>query len=344
MSSTTPLRCAVFSARKYDIDALTQASKTLQSPHKLVFLESGLDETTATLAHGFDAACLFVNDRGSAEVLESLRAGGVKVLLLRSAGFNHVDLAAAHRLGIPVLRVPAYSPDGVAEHAIGMMLTLSRKFHRAFNRVREHNFNLEGLLGFNMAGKTVGVVGTGKIGLCMCRILRGFNCHVLAYDVVHNPAAVDLGVRYVPLEQLLRSSDIITLHCPLTPDTHHLLNAERLKLTKRGVMIINTSRGALLNTADAIDFLRSGHIGTLGLDVYEEEDRLFFRDLSDQILPDDVFSLLLTFPNVLITAHQAFFTVEALTNIAETTVSNLMEFAAGRINPDRQVLPDRVRN
>lgn len=340
---TSPLRVAVFSARRYDQDALTQASQTLGSPHKLVFLESTLDETTASLAHGFDAACLFVNDRGTAPVVESLAAGGVKALLLRSAGFNHVDLATAHRLGIPVLRVPAYSPDGVAEHAIGLMLTLSRKYHRAFNRVREHNFNLEGLLGFTMAGKTVGVVGTGKIGMCVCRILRGFGCRVLAYDVMQNPEALALGVEYVPLDELFRSADIITLHCPLTPDTHHLVNAERLRLTRRGVMIINTSRGALLDTAAALDFLRSGHIGTLGLDVYEEEERLFFRDLSDQILPDSVFSLLLTFPNVLITAHQAFFTTEALTAIAETTIGNLLDFAAGRINPQRQVLPDRVR-
>ncbi|WJK43458.1 2-hydroxyacid dehydrogenase [Solwaraspora sp. WMMA2056] len=333
------MRVAVFSTKPYDTRFLTEANAA--AGHDLVFLEPRLSPETAPLAAAADAVCAFVNDDLSAPVLETLAHGGVRLIALRSAGFNHVDLATARRLGLTVTRVPGYSPYAVAEHCAGLVLALNRKIHRAYNRVREHNFALNGLLGFDLHGRTVGVVGTGKIGVRFIRIMAGFGCRVIAADPYPADEAVAAGASYVPLPTLLAESDIITLHCPLTPETHHLIDEERIAQMRDGVMLINTSRGALVDTAAVIRGLKSGKIGYLGLDVYEEEADLFFEDLSDQMLRDDLFSRLVTFPNVLITGHQAFFTEEALHNIAATTVASLTAFeregSAARIAPDALV-------
>lgn len=321
------MRVMVFSTKPYDERSLRAAHEADdKAEHELVFLEHRLNRETAELAAGYDAVCAFVNDDLGAEVLAVLARGGVRLVALRSAGFNHVDLATAARLGLTVARVPAYSPHAVAEHCVGLILALNRKIHRAYQRVRENNFALTGLLGFDLHGKTVGVVGTGRIGVCFARIMVGFGCRVLAYDPYPNDEARQTGADYVPLERLLADSDIVTLHCPLTPETYHLIDRERIAQLKPGVMLINTSRGALIDTVAVIDGLKDGRIGYLGLDVYEEEADLFFEDLSDQLLRDDVFSRLLTLPNVLVTGHQAFFTEEALDNIAATTIANLTAF------------------
>jgi D-lactate dehydrogenase len=321
------VRVAVFSTKPYDERFLTAAND--DHGHELTFFEARLDATTAGLASGHDAVCAFVNDRLDAAALAGLAAAGVRYVALRSAGFNHVDLDAAEANGIAVARVPAYSPNAVAEHTVGLILALDRKIHRAHARVREGNFSLEGLLGFDLSRRTVGVVGTGKIGAAVIRILSGFGCRILAYDIAENPECVAAGAAYVSLDDLFGGSDVVTLHCPLTPDTYHLIDDEALSLMRDGVMIINTSRGALVDTEAVIEHLKAGKVGYLGLDVYEEEGDLFFEDLSDRIIQDDVFSRLLTFPNVIITGHQAFFTAEALEAIAATTVDNLSAFAAG---------------
>ncbi len=310
---------------------------------ELVFLETALSERTAELARSSRAVCLFVNDRGDAAALERLAGLGVRLIALRSAGFNHVDIDAAARLGLTVARVPAYSPHAVAEHAVGLILALNRRLHRAFARTREHNFSLDGLMGFDLHGKTVGVVGTGRIGAAFCRIMIGFGCRVLASDPQPSHAVRDLGVEYVPFERLCEQSDIISLHCPLTPATHHLINARTLARMKRGVMIINTSRGGVVDTRAIIDALKSGHLGHLGLDVYEEEGDLFFRDLSSEPIQDDVLARLLTFPNVVLTAHQAFFTREALDNIVATTLDNIVAFERGAIPPQNLVTAALIR-
>jgi D-lactate dehydrogenase len=320
------MRVAVFSTRPYDREYLSRAA---EGKHELTFFEPRLAKETAVLASGFEAVCAFVNDDLSAPVLEVLKQGGTRALALRSAGFNHVDVAAARTLGFQVAHVPAYSPHAVAEHAVALMLTLNRRISRAANRVREGNFALDGLLGFDMAGKTVGVVGTGKIGAIVAKILRGFDCNVLLFDKFPNPQLEQYG-KYVDLPTLWRESDIVTLHCPLTPDTHHLVCEEALQQLKPGMMIINTSRGALVDARCAIEGLKSGRIGYLGLDVYEEEADLFFEDHSSDVIHDDVFARLLTFPNVLVTAHQAFFTQEALSEIARVTVLNLDEMSSGK--------------
>lgn len=317
------MKVMVFGAKAYDKQYFVQENNRFG--HELVFQEAHLDASTATLASGFDAVCAFVNDRLDEACLASLAQGGVHAVALRCAGFNNVNLAAAERLGLQVVRVPEYSPHGVAEHAVALILALNRKIPKAYSRVRESNFLLEGLLGFNLNTKTVGVVGTGKIGAVFCSIMRGFGCRVLAYDLYENPSCVQAGVTYVGLETLLAEADIISLHCPLTPQTYHLINDDALTAMKSGVMLINTSRGALIDTVAAIQHLKSGQIGYLGLDVYEEESDLFFEDVSDKILEDDIFARLLTFPNVLITGHQAFFTHEALQNIAQTTLENLAQ-------------------
>jgi D-lactate dehydrogenase len=322
------VRIAVFSARGYDRRFLEEANA--RHGHDLTFLEARLDATTVSLADGFDAVCPFVNDRVDADVVARLAAGGTRLLTLRSAGFNHVDLEAAEDHGITVVRVPAYSPYAVAEHTVALMLGVERKIHRAANRVRDGNFALEGLLGFDLRNKRIGIIGTGKIGMIVARIMRGFGCSIRAYDPFPSDEVRDLGVRYEDLDTLLGECDVITLHCPLTPETHHIIDAEALTKTRPGVMIVNTSRGALIDTRAVIDALKDGRIGHLALDVYEEEGDLFFEDLSDTGIQDDVFARLLTFPNVLITAHQAFFTEEALRNIAETTLGNATAFAAGR--------------
>lgn len=326
-----------FSFKGYEKPGFELANR--DAGHVLTFLESRLTERTALAAAGFPAVSIFVNDLADAPTLQRLFDGGTRLLALRSAGFNHVDVEAAHRLGMTILRVPAYSPYAVAEHAIGLMLTLNRKFHRAYQRVREQNFALDSLLGFDMHGKTVGVVGTGRIGVAAIRILLGFGCRVLAFDPKPGSECVALGVQYVPLVELLAESDIITLHCPLTPATRHLIDAAALARCKPGVMIINTSRGAVVDTHALIAALKTGHIGSVGLDVYEEEENLFFRDLSDAVIQDDLFVRLLTFPNVLITAHQGFFTREALAAIAQTTIRNISDFERGTIREDHRVTP-----
>jgi D-lactate dehydrogenase len=321
------MRVAVYSTKSYDQRYLAGANA--DHGHELTFLEARLTPRTAALAEGFESICAFVNDDLSAPVLEQLAKGGTTLVALRSAGFNHVDLVAAADLGLTVVRVPAYSPYAVAEHAMALILGLNRKTHRAYARVREANFALNGLLGFDLNGRTVGVVGTGAIGTVFSRVALGFGCRVLAYDPSPNDACRELGVGYVALDDLFRESDIIALHCPLTPQTYHLVDAGSLGLMKPGVMLINTSRGALIDTVAAIDALKTGHLGHLGLDVYEEEADLFFEDLSDRVITDDVFSRLLTFPNVLITGHQAFFTSEALEHIAATTLANVSAAGAG---------------
>jgi D-lactate dehydrogenase len=321
------MRVAVYSTKPYDHHWMTRANG--EHRHDLTFFEARLTRHTAALADDFDAVCAFVNDEVSEPVIARIAEGGVKLIALRSAGFNHVDLAAAQDHGLRVVRVPAYSPYAVAEHAVGLILTLNRKLHRAYTRVREGNFALNGLLGFDLHGRTVGVIGTGTIGTVFIRIMAGFGCRILAVDPYPSDAARAAGAEYVTLDRLFAESDIIALHAPLTPDTHHLINAETLAQTKHGVMIVNTSRGALIDTQAAIDALKTGRLGYLALDVYEEEADLFFEDLSDRVITDDVFSRLLTFPNVVITGHQAFFTEEALEHIATTTLANLTAAEAG---------------
>ncbi|HWL82690.1 MAG TPA: 2-hydroxyacid dehydrogenase [Roseomonas sp.] len=317
---------AVFSTKPYDRRFLDAANAAAGGKHRLTYLEARLSPGTAVLARGADAVCAFVNDRADAATLEAFAEMGVRLLALRSAGFNNVDLPAARRLGVTVARVPAYSPEAVAEHTVAMILALNRNIHRAYNRVREGNFALDGLLGFGLKGRTVGVVGTGRIGLAVARIMLGFGCRVIAQDPYPDAAVTALGITYTSVPELLAESDIVTLHCPLTPETHHLIDADAVRRMRRGAMLINTSRGAIVDTRAVIAGLKSGAIGHLGLDVYEEEADLFFQDLSGKVIQDDVFARLLTFPNVLVTAHQAFFTTEALTAIAETTLANITAF------------------
>jgi D-lactate dehydrogenase len=323
------IETAVFDAKPYDREYLSQAA----DPDRITlrFHEFRLSAETAAAAHGAQAVCLFVNDQADRPCLEMLAAMGVKLIALRCAGYNNVDLAAAHALGLAVVRVPAYSPHAVAEHAVGLLLTLNRKIHRAYNRVRELNFSLSGLVGFDIRGKTVGIVGTGKIGRIAAQIFRGFEADVIAHDPY--PAsdwATAQGVRYTDLDELLAVSDIVSLHVPLLPETRHLLNSRTLSRTKPGVFIINTSRGKLIDTTALIAALKSSHIGGVALDVYEEEEGIFFQDLSGQVLLDDELSHLLIFPNVLITAHQAFLTREALSEISRVTMENIIKLETRR--------------
>lgn len=319
------MKVAVFSAQHYDQQAFTQwTDPSLQ----WLFLPQRLDETSVQAAEGCNAICAFVNDQLNATVLQRLQQLGIHFVALRCAGFNQVDLVAAKSLQIQIARVPAYSPEAVAEHAVGMMLCLNRKFHRAYNRTRDNNFDLNGLLGFNLHGKTVGLIGTGRIGLATARILQGFGCRILAYDPVPTMPA-PASIQYVSLSELYASADIISLHCPLTPQSRHLIDSQSLAQMKKGVMLINTSRGALVDTQAVIKALKTGHLGYLGLDVYEQEADLFFKDLSLQVIADEVFQRLLTFPNVLITGHQAFFTAEAMQQISAITSENLLTFQRG---------------
>jgi D-lactate dehydrogenase len=320
------VKVAVFSAKNYDREFLNSANA---SRHELQFFEPHLNEQTASLAAGFVAVCVFVNDRVGSATVAKFSSLGVRLIALRCAGYNNVDLTAAKEHAIKVVRVPGYSPYAVAEHAIGLILALNRNLHRAYNRVREGNFALDGLLGFDLHGKTVGIIGTGKIGTVMAQILTGFGCPTLAFDPIPNERCRSLGARYVKLDELLAQSDIVTLHCPLTPDNKHMIDARTLTKMKTGVMLINTSRGALLDTVAVIEAFKNGKIGYLGLDVYEEEEQIFFEDRSGLIIPDDVFARLLTFPNAIITGHQAFFTREALENIAAITVDNITSFENG---------------
>jgi D-lactate dehydrogenase len=323
------MKVAVFSTKAYDRRSLEAANAS--HGHELFFLESRLAPTTAPLAAGHGAVCAFINDELHARTLEILAHGGTRLIALRSAGFNHVDLKAAAELGLKVLRVPAYSPHAVAEHALALIMTLNRKTHRAYNRVREGDFSLDGLLGFDMHGKTAGIVGTGKIGMILGEILAGMGCKLLGCDPFPHERFKKIGT-YVGFPELLGESHIISLHCPLTPESHYLINKETLAQMRQGAMLINTSRGALIDTKDVTKALKSGKLGYLGLDVYEQEADLFYEDLSGTIIQDDVFQRLLTFPNVLITAHQAFFTENAMKNIAETTIGNITDFEKGTPN------------
>lgn len=325
------MKVAVYSHRNYERPFLEAAAA--EHGIELLPIEAALSPITATLAQGCSAVSIFVGDDASEASLKSLVAGGTRLLALRCSGFNHVDLVAAERLGLSVTRVPAYSPHAVAEHSVALMLALNRKVHRAFNRVREQDFSLDGLMGFDMHGKTAGIVGTGEIGAVACQILAGFGCRVIAHDPKPNPRCTAMGVRYTGLPELFRESDIISLHCPLNPATHHLIGAEALSLMRPGVMIVNTSRGAVIDTRALIRALKEGRVGSVGLDVYEEEGDLFFRDLSESVIQDDVFVRLMTFPNVLITAHQAFLTREACTAIARITLGNVAGFRNGRLAP-----------
>lgn len=318
---------AVFSSRRYEKDSLQQAFAN--SEHHLHFIEAHLNATHAPLAAGCEAVCAFVNDVLDAATLNLLAAGGCRLVALRCAGYNNVDMDAAQQVAIKVVRVPAYSPYAVAEHACALLLGLNRHIHKAYNRVRDSNFSIEGLVGFDVHGKTVGVVGTGTIGAVFCQIMRGFGCRLLANDVAPNRECQAIGVEYVGFERLLQEADIISLHCPLTPDTQHMMNAMALEACKPGAVLINTSRGGLIDTHAVIKALKSGHLGGLAIDVYEEEGDVFFEDLSDKVIKDDELMRLTTFPNVLITGHQAFLTYEALTNIAQTTRANIDSFTAG---------------
>jgi D-lactate dehydrogenase len=322
------MRVAVFSTHGFDRQFLDEANITRR--HDLHYFEARLTPATSALAHDFPVVCAFVNDQLDATVLTALASGGTRMIALRSAGFNHVDVNHARGVGLTVSRVPAYSPHAVAEHTIAMILSLNRKIHRAYARVREGNFALDGLLGFDLFDRTAGIVGTGKIGTVVARILLGFGCRILAYDVAPSQECREMGVEYVPIDDIWTRSDIITLHTPLTPQTRHMIDANAIARMKPGVMIVNTGRGALVDTPALIAGLKSGHIGYLGLDVYEEEEHLFFQDLSSHVIQDDVFARLLTFPNVVVTAHQAFFTREALRAISETTLDNISAFEQSR--------------
>ena len=318
------MKMAVFSTKKWVRDSFDAANP--EFGFQFTYYEPRLGPDTAKLAADHDAVCAFVNDDISAAVLDELLGYGIKLVAMRCAGFNNVDIKRAAELGIIVVRVPAYSPYAVAEHALGMILALNRRFHRSYTRVRDGNFALDGLLGFDVYGKTVGIIGTGKIGQVFATLLSGFGTRVLAYDKFQNDQwAADAGVTYAPLDQLYRESDIISLHCPLTHETYHLINKYAIETMKPGVMLINTSRGPLIDTDAVIDGMKNHKVGYLGLDVYEEESELFFEDLSGEVIQDDTFVRLQTFPNVLITAHQAFFTKEAVDNIAMTTLQNIRD-------------------
>ena len=323
------MNIAFFSAKPYDRLSF-EAANAEPPQHAITFLEPRLTATTATLARDHGAVCAFVNDQLSADVLERLHAGGTRLIALRSAGYNHVDLAAARRLGLTVTYVPHYSPHAVAEHTLALILALNRHLHRAYSRVREGNFSIDGLLGFDLHGKTVGLVGVGKIGVCVARILHGFGCRVLTVDPTPLPEELGTTVTPCSLDEMLEAAEIVSLHCPLTPETRHLINRETVSRMKRGVMLINTSRGGLVDTAAAIDGLLSGQIGYLGLDVYEDEAELFYEDRSNRLIADSLFSRLLTMPNVIITGHQGFFTREAVATIASTTLRAATDFGAGR--------------
>jgi D-lactate dehydrogenase len=320
------MRTILFSAQPYDHLYLDPAAR--KAGHELTYVEARLDASTARLAEGYPCASAFVHDRLDAAAIEQLTTRGVRAIVLRCAGFNNVDLEAADRFGLIVARVPYYSPFAVAEHAVGLMLTLNRKIHKAYNRVRENNYSLDGLLGFDLHGRTVGIVGTGAIGQATARILNGFGCKLLFVDPQPNDVCKLLGT-YVPFEELLERADVVSLHCPLTPSTHYLFNEQAFARMRPGAYLVNTSRGALVDTAAAINTLKARRLGGLALDVYEEEEGLFFQDRSGQILDDDLFARLLSFNNVLVTAHQAFFTHEALEAIAATTMRNLTQIERG---------------
>jgi D-lactate dehydrogenase len=320
-------KIAFFDAKPYDIESFNLENKDFE----IQFFKTHLEPENISLVQGYEIICLFVNDQVTAAMMTQLKSYGVKLIALRCAGYNNIDLKAAAAAGIRVVRVPAYSPHAVAEHSLALMLTLNRKTHKAYNRTRDNNFTIGGLLGFDMAGKTVGIIGTGQIGKVLIKILKGLEMNVIAYDVIHDEkAAQQLNFKYVPLETLFKESDIISLHCPLNKQTEHIINAKSISLMKNGVMIINTGRGKLIDTPDLIKGLKSKKIGCAGLDVYEEEGDYFFEDYSQKVMDDDTLARLLTFNNVLITSHQAFFTIEAMHQIAQTTLNNIKDFLTNK--------------
>lgn len=317
------MKVAVYSTKKYDKNYLELVN--VKYGFDLEFYDFMLTERTAKMAEGADAVCIFVNDVADRRVLERLKALGINIVALRCAGFNNVDIEAAAELGIKVVRVPAYSPEAVAEHTVGLMLTLNRRIHRAYNRTRDANFSLEGLMGFNMYGRTAGVIGSGKIGVAVMRILKGLGMNLLTYDPYENPQALELGAKYVDLDTLYHQSHVITLHCPATPDNYHMLNKAAFDKMRDGVLIVNTSRGSLINTKDALQALKCRKVRGLGIDVYENEQGLFFEDKSNDVIQDDTFSLMAASHNVLMTGHQAFLTEDAITNIVEVTLRNIAD-------------------
>ncbi|MEA5510401.1 2-hydroxyacid dehydrogenase [Crocosphaera sp. UHCC 0190] len=325
------MKVAVFSTEPHDRHFLDLANQSMNTNHELVYFDTRLEPKTASLAEGFPAICAFVNDDLGQETLKNLASHGIKLIALRCTGYNNVDLKTAAELGIKVVRVTAYSPYSVAELAIGLILMLNRKLYKAYNRVRDDNFSLTGLLGFDLHGRTVGIIGTGKIGVIFAKIMQGFGCHLLGYDPYPNPQFKAFeNTHYVDLPELLANSDIISLHCPLTPENYHLINETTIEQMKNGMMLINTSRGQLIDTKAVITGIKSGKIGYLGIDVYEQEDDIFFKDLSGTIIQDDTFQLLQSFPNVVITSHQGYFTENALNDITTTTINSLTEFEEGK--------------
>lgn len=331
-STGQKMKVAIFNTKAYDKEYLNRANMGSLSPHELMFYEVPLNTQTVQLAKGCQAVCCFVNDHLDKCVLEELAHMGVQLIALRCAGFNQVDVVAAKKLGLRIARVAEYSPHAIAEHALGLIMMLNRNLHRAHNRIRENDYSLNGLLGFDLVNKTVAVIGTGKIGQVFANIMLGIGCKLIAYDVKPDADLIAKGVRYLSLNDLWAEADIISLHCPLTPETHHFINAKTLAQMKAGVMLINTGRGALIDTPAVIKALKTKKMGYLGLDVYEEESDLFFEDKSNQLLEDDIFARLLTFPNVVITGHQAFFTREALTAISEITIANISHFERGEFH------------
>jgi D-lactate dehydrogenase len=334
------MKVAVFSTKSYDKEFFDKINN--QNEHELFYFESALKEKTLRLAENFDAVCVFVNDVLTREVIEGLAALKIKAIVLRCAGFNNVDIEAARHYNIKVLRVPAYSPHAVAEHAVALIMALNRKTHKAYNRVREGNFSIERLTGFDLYGKTVGVIGTGKIGATFTRIMKGFGCNLIAYDKFPSNILKNEGVSYLSLNEVFKQSDIISLHCPLTPETNRLINKQSLEMMKDGVMLINTSRGKLIDTEAAIEALKAGKLGYLGIDVYEQEEKLFFKDLSEILILDDKISRLMTFPNVLVTAHQAYFTENALMQIASTTLKNFSAIENNTIDKQNLVSTEMI--
>jgi D-lactate dehydrogenase len=322
------MRVAMFSAKSYERTLLDELNAGHR--HELVYFDTLLGRGTVSLAAGFPVVSVVVNDVVDRDVLKQLAAGGTKLVATRSTGFNHIDLGAARELGVKVVRVVDYSPNSVAEFAVGLLLALNRKIPRAYNRTREGNFELDGLMGFDLVGRTVAVIGTGKIGTIFARIMAGFGCELLGFDVHHSTEFEKLGGRYAEADEIVAEADIISLHCPLTPQTHHIVNARMLARVKRGALLINTSRGGLVDTEAVIEALKSGQLGGIAIDVYEQEASLFFKDLSSTVIPDDVIQRLVSFPNVIVTGHQAFFTREALGTILETTLRSISDFAAGR--------------
>jgi D-lactate dehydrogenase len=321
------MRIAIFSALAYERALLDGLN--VRHGHELVYFDTLLGPETISLATGFPAVSVFVNDIVDANALKHLADGGTKLVATRSTGFNHIDVQAAERLGIKVVRVTDYSPNSVAEFAVGLLLALNRKIPRAYNRTREGNFSLDGLMGFDLVGRTVAVIGTGKIGRIFARIMAGFGCNLIGFDVHRSPEFEAIGGRYVEADGI-EDADVISLHCPLTPQTYHIVNAQALARVKRGALLINTSRGGLVDTEAALEALKSGQLGGIAIDVYEQEAGLFFRDLSSTVIPDDVIQRLVSLPNVIVTGHQAFFTREALGTILDTTLASVSDFAAGR--------------